>query len=277
MFIEKIDLYAYFNLPRPSNGAGYLTAVIHDQSADYCPLRVRPAMLVIGGGGYSYVSAREKEPIALKFADAGYNSFILEYSCAPVTFPAQLIEGCMATAYIRENSEKYHIDPDKVAAVGFSAGGHCLGLLAFMYDAEEVKAALGEKYKLAKLNAAIFAYAVITSGEKAHKGSINNVSGGDEILKERLSLENRVTPAAPPAFIWCTENDGCVPSENSLYLALAYRKCGVPYELHVFENGIHGLSLATEEVGSPSPAVAKWVKLALTWLANRGFKIKNSN
>lgn len=277
MLTEKIDLYEYFKLPRPENGAGYLTAVIHDQSAEYCSLCVRPAMLVIGGGGYSYVSAREKEPIALKFADAGYNSFILEYSCAPVTFPAQLIEGCMATAYIRENSEKYHIDPDKVAAVGFSAGGHCLGLLAFMYDAEEVKAALGEKYKLAKLNAAIFAYAVITSGEKAHRGSIDNVSGGDEILKERLSLENRVTPAAPPAFIWCTENDEGVPSENSLYLALAYRKCGVPYELHVFENGTHGLSLATEEVGSPNPAVAKWVKLALTWLANRGFKIKNAN
>lgn len=275
MFTEKIDLYEYFNIPRPENGAGYLTVITHEQSKEYCPSRVRPAMLVIGGGGYTHVSGREKEPVALEYVSEGFNAFILEYSCTPVTFPAQLIEGCMATIFIRENAEKYHIDPEKVAAIGFSAGGHCLGLLAFMYDAEEVKAAFGEKYKLAKLDAAIFSYAVITSGEKAHRGSIDNVSGGDENLAERLSLENRVTPSAPPAFIWCTENDPCVPSENSLYLALAYRKCGVPYELHVFENGSHGLSVATEEVNSPNSSVAKWVKLAHTWLENRGFKFRN--
>lgn len=275
MLTEKIDLYEYFKLPRPENGAGYLTVLAYDQSEEYCPGRIRPAMLVIGGGGYNYVSAREKEPVALEYINEGFNAFILDYSCKPVTFPAQLIEGCMATIYIRENAEKYHIDPEEVAAIGFSAGGHCLGLLAFMYDAEEVKAALGEKYNLAKLDAAIFSYAVITSGEKAHRGSIDNVSGGDKNLVERLSLENRVTPSAPPAFIWCTENDSCVPSENSLYLALAYRKSGVPYELHVFENGTHGLSIATEEVNLANPAVAKWVKLSLTWLKNRGFKIKN--
>ena len=88
-------------------------------------------------------------------------------------------------------------------------------------------------------------------------------------------MENRVTKNSSPAFIWSTANDMCVPCENSLYMASAYSKEKVPFELHIFENGEHGLSVATEEVNSPNPPVSKWFELSLTWLKNRGFVIKN--
>ena len=86
---------------------------------------------------------------------------------------------------------------------------------------------------------------------------------------QQLSLEKRVTKDSVPAFIWSTFEDDAVPCENSLQMALAYKKTGVPMELHVFEKGWHGLSLANSEVNAPQPATSKWV-----WLENRGFVVK---
>lgn len=231
-------------------------------------------MLVIGGGGYSYVSQREKEPIAFKFLAESYNTFVLEYSCAPVAYPAQLNEGLMAMVYIRENAAKLGIIADRVAAIGFSAGGHLCAMLANLFDSEDAKKLLGDKISLARPDAVILSYPVISSGEKAHRGSFDNICDGNAELEKSLSLENRVKENSSPAFIWATANDGCVPSENSLYYALACKKHDVPFELHVFAEGQHGLSLADEEVFTVNEPVQIWVKLALVWLKNRGFCIE---
>ena len=281
MTVETVDLYKYFNISKPDGGVGLLTSYIHYQSPEYCTGRTRPAMLVLPGGGYGFVSDRENEPIAVKYLAEGFNAFALKYSIAPIGFPAQLLEAAMAMVYIRENAEKFNVIPDKVAAVGFSAGGHLLGTLCTMYNAKEVVSVLGEKAKLVKPDAAVFSYAVITSSEKTHAGSIDNLCGNDAELRKRVSIENNINGDTPPAFIWATVNDNAVPSENSLLLAMAYKKAGVPFELHLFGEGVHGLSLASRETAFSdgegymiNDEVKPWMELSIKWLKKLGFEIK---
>ncbi len=274
MKVEKIDLYAYFNIKRPEGAKGYLTTYVLD---NWVEGRLRPAMLVFGGGGYQYVSPTEQEPVALKYMEKGFNAFLLHYTCAndcKACFPTQLIEGAMAVAYIKKNAKELLTDENHVAGIGFSAGGHMCAMQATMYDAPEIKEALGDDAKFAKLDAVVLSYPVITSGEKAHRGSFINLSGNNPELFERLSLEKNVTENSVPAFLWTTGTDTCVPTENTLYMAMAYRAKGVPFELHVFEKGLcHGLSVASEEVGYVDPPIQAWIPLSITWLRNRGFVI----
>ena len=273
MKTNKIDLYEYFGLTRPENGAGYLYEFIIDDY-NFCTGRKRPAMLVIAGGGYGAVSQREKEPIAFLYLSQGYHTFTLEYSCRPVGHPYQLLEGSMAMAYIREHTEEYNIIPDKVGAVGFSAGGHLCGMLATYADEPEVTSLLGERAKGIVPDAVILSYPVITCGERTHGGTFENLSHGDQKIKERFSIEKRVTEKSSPAFIWATVTDQVVPMENSMLVASAYRTAGVPFELHIFAEGQHGLSLSTKETIWVNEPVQAWIPLHFTWLESLGFKIQ---
>ena len=278
MQVFKVDLYKEFNYEKKDGQIAELTCWLHGDAPEIKPDRRRPAMLVLAGGGYVSVSDREREPIAVKYFEQGFNVFDLKYSIAPNFYPTQLIEACMAMAYIRTHAEEFHVLGDKVAAIGFSAGGHLLGTLATLYGESEVKKVVGNVN--VRPDACVFSYAVITSGYLSHAGSINVVSGGDETLKEKLSVEKLIDKNSPPAFIWCTANDNAVPCENSIELALAYRKAGAPFELHVFENGVHGLSVCSEESRSRytpdyiNEPVSKWLPLSFTWLKNKGFLIK---
>ena len=277
MEIFRVDLYDYFGLKRQPGAEGNLIVYKNFYPQGYDANRRRPAALIIGGGGYSYVSEREKEPVAVRFLAKGYNVFVLEYSCAPLHFPVQLIEGCMSIAYIRENAVSLGVDVEHIVAAGFSAGGHLAGMLATMYGDEEVISALGNRAELCRPDAVVLSYPVITSGSKAHESSIENISGGNTELKKRLSLEKRVTAQSSPAFIWCTAADSAVPAENSLLMAKACLDAGVPCELHMFEEGPHGLSVCNEETsadGAVWPAVEKWLDLAFVWLENRNFGLK---
>ncbi len=275
MKTERIDLYEYFGIARPNGAEGYLTSYIIERNKEFSAKRFRPAMLVIPGGGYSMVSAREEEPIALYYLSQGFDAFTLKYSVAPIAYPYQLLEGCMAMAYIRESAEKFGIDKEHVSAIGFSAGGHLCGMLATMSKEKEIEEFLGNKVALCRPNAVILSYPVITAGLHSHAGSINNLSAGKEEIIKKISLENSVTEKSSPAFIWTTANDGTVPCENSLLIASAYKKAGVPFELHIFEEGVHGLSLATKEVNTPNEPCEIWKQASVTWLKNRGFEIKD--
>lgn len=272
MITDRVDLYKYFGMTRPEHGTGYLDVYV-PAKAGRKPNRIRPAMLVIAGGGYSGVSERESECIALTYLAQSYVAFSLDYSVVPVKYPAQLNEGLMAMIYIRENAEKLGVDKEHVAAIGFSAGGHLCGMLANLFDCDDAKKTFGEKVALTRPDAVVLSYPVISSGDKAHKGSFINLCGDDEELKKAMSLEYRVTEKSSPAFIWATVNDNCVPSENSLYYALACKANNVPFELHVFEDGVHGLSLCNDEVYSVNEPVREWIQLSLTWLKNRGFRL----
>ena len=274
MIIKRVDLYEYFGLKREVGYNGYLTSYVLDDY-DFAKNRVRPATLIVAGGGYSGVSERESEPVAVKYLDCGFNCFTLKYSVAPACHPTQLIEGAMAMAYIRENAEKLRVDSNHVVAIGFSAGAHLCGMLASMFEEDILQKTLGEKAKYCRPDAVVLGYPVVSGLHKSHLGSFRNLCGEREVLYEKLSIELRINERSTPAFIWGTVDDPVVPSENGLALAVAYRKAGVPFEYHLFEscNGVHGLSICEKESGFANDTVKPWVQLSKTWLKNRGFMI----
>lgn len=240
------------------------------------PERKRPAMLICPGGGYGHVSPREGEPVALQYTAAGFHAFVLHYSVAPAVYPTQLWEASAAMCYLREKAEEYSIDSNKIIVLGFSAGGHLACSLGLLHNEPEVKENLGLKGDENRPNGMVLCYPVISSfGEKAHKGSFINLCGGSEEEKkelfEKLSLENRVTKNAPPAFIWHTVADAGVPVENSLWLATALQQNGISYEMHLYPYGGHGLSLANELVYEQKPEgvderITNWVELSVGWV-----------
>lgn len=227
----------------------------------------RPAVLVCPGGGYVNCSAIEAEPIVMQFLSAGFNAFLLNYSVSPAKYPAALEEVSRAVEIIRENAEEWGVFEDKIAVCGFSAGAHLAASLGVFWNREPIKSA-GKKNKP---NALILSYPVITSGEAAHRGSFEQLCGDDAELIKKMSLENQVTSDTPPTFLWHTFEDAAVPVENSLLFASALRSCNVPFELHIYPKGGHGLSLLKEETGllpgSRFSENAKgWMALACGWL-----------
>lgn len=221
----------------------------------------RPAVLVLPGGGYLYCSPREGEPVALSYAARGFHAFVLRYSVARQAAGfAPLKEVSWAIGYIRENAESWHIDPEKIAVCGFSAGGHLAlssGLLAEN-----------------KPNAMILGYPAT---------SCPNVPGADFMLKllegredvtdedaKKYDLPSQVTKAAPPMFLAATAED-VLTSFCTMPLVNAYNNLGLKFELHIFQYGPHGYSLANEVTADGSvqmlePAFAQWQELSVQWL-----------
>ncbi len=281
MINEAIDLYAYFGIERGKNAGGFLTVYARGYSEEM-GVKARPAMLIIPGGGYNMVSEREGEPVALRFLNEGYAAFLLQYSVR-TPYPAPLIEAGMAMAYIRKNARSYSVDPAHVAAVGFSAGGHLAGMLATLFGEACLKEALGKDAEKVRPDAVILSYPVISTLEGiTHEETAENISGGDKTLRGALSLDQRVKADCPPAFIWHTAEDDCVPVVNALLYAGACGKAGVPFELHIFEKGRHGLSVADRDTERGEEAyrrirhAAVWTDLALTFLRNRGFCVRSA-
>jgi len=234
--------------------------------------KVRGAVLVCPGGAYRYTSPREAEPVAIKFNAAGYHAFVLNYSCAPRIHPQPLMDVSRAMCIIRENAKDWNIDPEKIAVCGFSAGGHAAASLGVFYDAPYLKDVEGLTEGMNKPNALILSYPVISSGEFAHKESFKNLVGRDSSAEEQkaMSLEYAVTDKVPPTFIWHTFQDTSVPMENTLFFAAALRKNNIPFEMHIYPEGPHGLSLANEETRGENmknyPHVSTWMALCTEWL-----------
>ncbi len=280
MLYKNIDLYEYFGLQRPEGGKGYLQCMCLDVTEEINAERRYPAVLIIPGGAYWFNSEREGEPIAFQYMKSGYSAFILSYSCAPfVSYPVSFREAVMAMVYIRRNAAELHIAPDKVAALGCSAGGHLCGCLTALFESDDIADLLAEGIT-ARPDASIFCYPVITMGEKTHEWSRENISGKDVAVAEMLSLEKHIPNNAPPAFIWHTFNDGDVPVANSLMLASAYEAAGVPFELHIYGSGSHGLSIGddtyrTDNIPSHSREMPGWVGLSISWLKDNGLAIED--
>lgn len=205
-----------------------------------------PAMLVIPGGGYGCVCMdSEGIPIARRFTELGFRCFTLTYRVAPHHFPAPLQDAVRAMKYIRGNAGKFHIDPRMIAVVGFSAGGHLAASLGTIWDT--VDASDGDEFDAVDPvpNAMALSYPVITGGEKAHRGSVDNWSGHKATAEDisSFSLEKHVSEKTPPTFLWSTIEDTLVPCENSLLFFDAMRKAGRPCDLHIFPHGPHGMQL----------------------------------
>lgn len=223
-----------------------LTAYLADVSNEMPETRNRPAMLVLPGGAYKFCSDREAEPVALTYLALGFNAFVLRYSLnEKAEFPTPLNDARAALSFIRKSCENFHINPQKVAVCGFSAGGHLAAALSAM--SEE------------KPNACVLGYPCILE------------SIGSILAKPIPSVEKYVTPQTPPTFIFAASDDSTVPIENSLQYALALSRNDVPHEMHIFSEGEHGFSLANELVcGSEWLEKCKpcsyWVNRSAEWL-----------
>lgn len=235
--------------------------------------RRRPVVLILPGGGYSFLSFREEEPVAVRLLGLGYHAAVLEYSVAPVSFPAQLLQVLSAVHLLRSHADRWHILPDRIVVMGFSAGGHAAASAGVFWGRPHYASLLGLEPKDVKPDALALCYPVITSGPFAHQGSIDRLTGGgDTAYRETVSLEKQVNELAPPCFIWHTVTDQAVPVENSMLFAAALRKNKVPFELHLFGSGAHGLSLSDQEVFGPERQDAanggcrQWVGLFDIWL-----------
>ena len=245
-----------------------LVGYLHDPSPEI-PDRVdRPAVLICPGGAYEFCSDRESDPPAFAFLKRGYQAFVLRYTVGKEKARGMqpLREVSAALSLLREHAKEWHILPDQIAVMGFSAGGHLAASLGVLWDLPELGCPDGKN----RPDALILCYPVITSGEFAHRQSLQNVSGETDPDKQAFwSLETHVNPKTPPAFLWHTYEDDAVPVENSLLFVSALRRAGVPCEFHLFEKGCHGLSLCNVDVATPMRPTAPWMDLCLTWLGNR--------
>ncbi len=221
----------------------------------------RPAILVCPGGGYLYCSPREGEPVALSYAARGFHAFVLKYSVARQAAGfAPLKEVSWAIGYIREHAREWNIDPEKIAVCGFSAGGH-LALSSGV---------LGEN----KPNAMILGYpATSCPNIPGADFMLKLLEGKDDVTDEdaaKYDLIAHITKEAPPVFIAATAED-MLTTFGALPLAKKYSDLGMKYELHIFQYGPHGYSLANEVTADGSsqmlePAFAQWQELSVQWL-----------
>lgn len=252
-----------------------LKGMILEQNPELPHNHKRPAVIICPGGGYGFRSDREGEPVAARFLAAGVHAFLLEYSVAPARWPVAALELASAVRWVRQNAPRLGILPDQVYIIGFSAGGHLCASLGVKWEDRVFKDALGEDALAWRPDGMILCYPVISLLEHGHQGSRINLLGEDSTREQAqaLSLELQVKHNAVPAFIWHTATDGAVPVENALMLAAALRKHKVPFELHVYERGLHGLSLCDDTTartqGQVNPEVAGWFDLALNWIRRR--------
>ncbi|MBE6701209.1 MAG: alpha/beta hydrolase [Ruminococcaceae bacterium] len=255
----------------------YLDVFLCDESDEYS-ISQRPFMLVCPGGGYKYCSPREAEPVARAYMAEGYNTAILYYSTTDRVdtlfdkekgFAKPHYEVARAILTIRQNSEKWHTDPEKICVIGFSAGGHLAGCAAFMYKDESILRELSCSAQDIRPDAVILGYSVSTSGEYAHKGSYKNLlgDGADDELISRYTPEKRVDEDAPPVFLFHTSCDKAVPVQNSCLMAKAIADNKLTFELHVFPEAKHGMSVASREVLSEANKYnRRWVGWSCDWL-----------
>lgn len=221
----------------------------------------RPAVLVCPGGGYVYCSPREGEPVALSYAAKGFHAFVLRYSTGwDAAGFSPLQEVSWAIGYIREHAEEWHVAPDKIAVCGFSAGGHLAlssGLLAEN-----------------KPNAMILGYpATSCPNMPGMNYMLKLLTGKQEVTNEdaaKFDLVPQITKDAPPVFLAATAED-LLTTYGALPVAKAYSDLGMKYELHIFQYGPHGYSLANEVTADGSsqvidPAFAQWQDLSVQWL-----------
>lgn len=230
----------------------------------------RDALLIIPGGGYRLVCGdREGSAIAEAFMPEGFSCFVLTYSIKEHgKYPAPLEDASLAMQYIRENAEELRINADRVFAVGFSAGGHLCGMLGTMWhEAKNVP------YGINKPMGVMLCYAVLT-GKKghAHDDSFAILCGKEasemtEDERAMYSLENHVDERTSPAFLMHTSDDDCVPVESSIYMANALSQHKIPFEMHIYPHGPHGIALANEitSKGAENKAIARWVSDAAAW------------
>lgn len=254
-------------------GDAELTVYAPDNTPEIDPERTRRAVVMCPGGGYRFTSDREAEPVALQLLATDFCVFVLRYSVAPVRYPVALLQTAAAVQYVREHAAQYRVQPDKVAVMGYSAGGHLAASLGVRWNEPWLGETLGAEPAQLRPDGLLLCYPVISAGEFRHQGSFENLTGSDDPAQwEKHSLEKLVHGGTPKTFLWHTFTDATVPVENSVLFFSALRRHNIPTELHIYPDGPHGLSLADERTIAPNrpdlvqPDVANWLDMAVRWL-----------
>jgi acetyl esterase/lipase len=283
-----------------------LTTYVLDDSPEMLRGKRRPAVIVCPGGAYLGCSDREGEPVAIRFNAMGYHAFVLRYSVYSenrgwgaidedpkpkkwLTHPAPMLDIARAMLEIRKNAEKWLVDMEKVAICGFSAGAHNCAMYSVYWDKPAMSEPFGVGSSDLKPAATILAYPltdyVFMKGEyekmdAANKGLYDMVNLAflgtrepDDLTLDAISPARHVEKNTPPMFLWSTFRDGLVPIRHTTILADALARAGVPFEVHIFEDGDHGLSLADQTTAVAKTQIdtdaAKWASLAEAWLKKR--------
>ena len=250
-----------------------LTAYVAGTSDEMLFNDKRKAVLIIPGGAYWMVSDAEADPIAQYYMAMGFNAFVLRYSVGrgvDSLWPKPLMEASAAMKYIRDHAEEFHIDPDYVFVVGFSAGGHLAAALGSLWDNDEIEKTLGMKKGYNRPTGTVLSYPVICGTEPyAHRGSINNILGkqrDDVDARASVSLEKLVSEKTVPAFLWATCTDNVVPVQNTILYATALADKDIPFELHIYPRGGHGTATANHIVGCPYMELSAWMNDSVRWM-----------
>jgi acetyl esterase/lipase len=228
------------------------------------------AVIVCPGGGYMHLAMdHEGVQIAKWLNSLGISAFVLQYRLGPkYHHPAMIEDAQRAIRTVRTHAAALHIQPDRIGIWGFSAGGHLASTAATHFDAGNPNALDPIDRAGSRPDFAILAYPVISlNSEFVHVGSRTNLLGKtpDPKLVDELSNDQQVTPQTPPTFLFHTSADTTVPVENSVRFYLALRKAGVPAEMHIFQNGPHGVGLAPTDA-----TLSAWGGLLANWLRERG-------
>jgi acetyl esterase/lipase len=233
------------------------------------------AMIICPGGGYAHLSPREGNDYALWLNQHGITCFVLKYRLGADGYkhPVELQDSARAVRTVRARADEFKIDPKRIGIMGSSAGGHVASMLMTHFDSGDTNSADAIERQSSRPDIGILCYPVITMGEFAHPGSKNLILGKNpspELVQE-TSSELHVTANTPPCFIWCTSEDRTVPPENTLMFAAALRKNHVPFDLHIYQKGGHGMGLGMGIRTPPFANLHPWTGDCLFWLKAQGF------
>lgn len=236
------------------------------------------AIVICPGGGYGGLAGHEGRDYALWLSQRGIAGFVLKYRLGSNGYrhPAMLNDIQRAVRVVRSSAATWKLKSDQIGVMGSSAGGHLAATAATHFTAGDTNAADPIERVSSRPDLAILCYAVISMGPQSHAGSRKNLLGPtpDPALVTLLSNELHVTKDTPPSFLWHTADDAAVPVANSLLFASALSANGVPYELHIYQNGRHGLGLGVKgyDPATTDPTtLLPWTVELDRWLHLRGF------
>jgi len=232
------------------------------------------AMVICPGGGYGGLAPHEGDHYARWLNELGIAGFVLKYRLGPAGYrhPAMLQDAARAVRTVRARAREWQLDPGRIGIMGSSAGGHLASTLLTHFDAGNPQAADPIERQSSRPDLGILCYPVISmTSVFTHQGSKRNLLGTNappEVARQ-VSSELQVKTNTPPCFLWHTWADNGVPVENTLLFADALRKQGVPFDLHVYERGPHGLGLGTRDWAPEQRH--PWTRDCAFWLRQRGF------
>ncbi|MEO6036278.1 MAG: alpha/beta hydrolase [Verrucomicrobiota bacterium] len=234
------------------------------------------AMVICPGGGYGGLAAHEGEAYALFLKDHGIAGFVLKYRLGSSGYrhPAMLQDVSRAIRTVRAKADEWRLDPKRIGVMGSSAGGHLASTVLTHFDSGKADAEDPIDRQSSRPDLGVLCYPVISMGEKGHAGSRKNLLGDNpsaDLIKD-LSNELQVTKETPPCFLFHTVEDSGVPVENSLIFASALRAAGVPFDLHIYEKGPHGMGLGFKVYSPYEPdKLHPWTRDCIFWLKEHKF------